>query len=313
MSCFSDSAAESSAQHKRRRNDDLSSSVSQLRKREEGQMTSIVLGTTEQRNEFMKQTVLQEFEHFVNVSNAKRATEDENGIVISCRDGLLLEPASTVLTIAWYNDKVALCAVKPGDTTMGYANHLSCQNPDLQCFWDPYGCLHLQLTKPIDTVAAWRQQFWPIVKDMITLVFRHSLFRTTMFCRYGSRNVFLHRPPVLDSFKNEVLEMVMIICSPGYPGIVLKFYERDSMPMVKIMSAVHFQIGYAIKNAMMQEIATLWPHDASLIQLASTRKRVFIAEAHGEKGWFVRLRFQYPADMEVILQAVQILKRYGSF
>ncbi len=281
--------------------------VNQLREREQGRMTSMVLGTTQHRNEFMKQTVLQEFEHFVNVSNA------ENGIVISCRDGLLLEPASTVLTLDWCNDKMALCAVEPGDTTMKYANHLSCQNPDLQYFWDPYGCLHLQLTKTNATTAAWLQQFWPIVKDMITLVFRHSLFRFSMFCRYGSRNVFLHRPPVLDSFKNEVLEMVMFICSPGAPGIVLKFYERDRIPMVKIMSAVNFHFDDATQNAMMQEIATLWPHDAHHIQLASTRKRVFIAEARAEKGWFVRLRFQYPADMEVILQAVQILSRYNSF
>ncbi len=43
-------------------NSDLSY-VRQLRKREEGRMASIVLGTTEHRNEFMKQTVLQEFEH----------------------------------------------------------------------------------------------------------------------------------------------------------------------------------------------------------------------------------------------------------
>jgi hypothetical protein len=286
------------------RNSDLSY-VRQLRMREEGRMASMQLGATEPRNEVMKQTVLQEFEHFVNVSNAKRATEYENGIVISCRDGLLLEPASTVLTLEWSKDKVALCAVKPGDTTMGYGNQLSCQNPDLQCFGDAYGCLHLLLTKKIDTVAEWRKQFWPIVKDMITLVFRHSLFRFSMFCRYGSRNVFLHRPPVLDSFKNEVLEMVMIICSPGFPGITLKFYESERKPMVKIMSAAHFQSDDAIIGAMMQEISRQRPRDA--------RKRDFIAEARQDKGWHVRIRFQYPADMEVILQAVQILKRYGSF
>jgi hypothetical protein len=285
----------------------------QLRSQEEGSLTPsmMILKTTEQRNEFMKQTVLQEFENCLNVHdfgtqlvNFNRDNIDPNSIVISCKDGLLLEPAGTVLTLAWDDDKVSLCVDKPGDATINYANNLCCRLQDeedstqvLQSFADVFGHLHLQLNEKLHTCADWRIQFLPFVIDMTTLVFRHSLFRLSMFNSYGSRNVHLCFPPVFAPFmiKNEVLEMVMIISSPA-SGISLRFYEEGLTPSVSISPITC--IDDPKNRAMMRAIKKLWPNDAT--------SRYFIAKARQGYGWHVRLPFRSPEDMRVLLQTVKI-------
>ena len=280
------------------------------RVREEGIKRPKLLTTPEMRGETMKQIVLQELGHFVDVHDFgnrlikfNRDGVDEKSIVIVWKAGLL-EHAGTVLTLAWDDDNTSLCADDPGDTTFKYVRELSLQYSDTECFGDQYGHLHFKLTKKLLTSTEWHAQFWPFVKVMIMMVFKHSMLRATVAVIYGDGNVFNSRP-VYAERGSEVWLMRMHIGTPGRQGINLSFEHHRNTPVVHIRPDPPAQVDDARLIAIITGI--------SRINIQQSASRFFIAKTSRSTCWRVCLRFQSQADMDAILQAVKILKQNDAF
>jgi hypothetical protein len=265
------------------------------RLREEGVKRAKLLASNEMRNEAMKQIVEQELGQFVTVHDV-----DATGIVIVWK-GLMLDPAGSGLTLAWDT----LCANDPSKSTIDYANWLSSVHKGMKCTTDQHGRLRLELTKTPETAAEWRAEFWPCVKDMIVLVFRYSMLRAYVATEYGADYVRVSCPMFCPFRRNEMMAMTMKIgASRQEPRIILNFYEEHGVPALTIRPSASL---LQSPGEMIREISALRPTDEG-------RWKIFIAaQASGDKQWHVRLRFQCPADMVVILQTVQILKRHGAF
>ena len=265
------------------------------RLREEGVKRAKLLASNEMRNEAMKQIVEQELGKFVTVHDV-----DATGIVIVWK-GLMLDPAGSGLTLAWDT----LCANDPSKSTIDYANWLSSVHKGMECTTDQHGRLRLKLTKTPETAAEWRAEFWPCVKDMIVLVFRYSMLRAYVAAEYGADYVRVSSPMFCPFGRNEMMAMTMKIGAWRQleaRRILLNFCEYNSTPVVTIKPAA---ILLQSPDEMFREISALPPTDGR-------SREIFIA-AQASEAWPVRLRFQCPADMVVILQAVQILKRHGAF
>jgi hypothetical protein len=284
----------------------------------------IRLTTDAMRNETMKQIVLQEFGRVVVVDDFSnslvrfvRDGVDPNSIVISWKSGLL-EPDGTVLTLAWDDNTASLCATDPGSAVVEYAIHLESQysdrNPEpgvqLQHFSDNYANMHLQLTKKLTKAKEWHEQFWPYVKDMIMLVFRHSMFRASLSEAYGEYNVVTSQA-VLGRHRQEISFINMIVGSPHARGI--KFYFKQikngnyETPVVSIRSARQYDIDESTTTSLLAAITTLIPMQKQ------TALRFFIAKPSHHKCWHFRFRFETPEDMAVLLQAVKILRDHNAF
>jgi hypothetical protein len=263
------------------------------RLREEGVKRAKLLASNEMRNEAMKQIVEQELGKFVTVHDV-----DATGIVIVWK-GLMLDPAGSGLTLAWDT----LCANDPSKSTIDYANWLSSVHKGMKCTTDQHGRLRLELTKTPETAAEWRAEFWPCVKDMIVLVFRYSMLRAHVAAEYGADYVRVSSPMFCPFGRNEMMAMTMKIgASRQEPRIILNFYEEHGVPALTIRPSASL---LQSPGEMIREISALRPTDGR-------SREIFIA-AQASEAWHVRLRFQCPADMVVILQTVQILKRHGAF
>jgi hypothetical protein len=110
--------------------------------------------------------------------------------------------------------------------------------------------------------------------------------------------------------RNEMMAMTMKIGASRQleaPRIILNFREKHGVPALTIRPSASLLQSPA---EMIREISALQPTDGGRLY-----PKIFIdAQAtEASEAWPVRLRFQCPADMVVILQAVQILKRHGAF
>lgn len=286
------------------------------RLREEGFKRQKLLTEDRMRNEGMRQIVLQEFGHVVNVHDFensrvrfKRDGVDDKSIVIVWKSWRL-EHKGAVLTVVWNNDSTSLCTYRPGQSIFKYAQELSIRCPDTESYRHE-DQIHIQLNKPIDTKTAWRAQCWPIVKDMITMVFKHSMLRATAASIYGAGNVSITRPiyTLNDGRQSyEVWLMRMRLGLPDQKGVILSFLHHLYTPVVDIIPAAPIEeINEATLTAIIIGISRI------KIQYSYEDMQFFTVQTSRNNRWRLRFRFISQSDMDIIMQALQILKENGAF
>jgi hypothetical protein len=236
------------------------------------------LRTSAARNETMMQTVQFEFGGCIKISDA---------LVMTWKNAGGVEKEGTQLALAWGDTALTLSVTDPGDSAQAYLR--GCTTDDLGCVWDDRSVAHLTLKKKLQTAAEWLQQFWPVVSDMITIVFRHSLFCERV-SGLGSHFEFSNVHHMEAS--HEVESMVVRIWVHETSSIEFTFYAKGFGSVVDIRwSGLGSDFGTLVSD---------------LLKITGARSPHYLIRDDG----CLRNRFQRPEDLEVLVSMTHILAEY---